>query len=373
MGGLLVLAVVAGLAYRRHSRPVEVRVAMVETGAVREATIGPGTVQARYSVSIGVRVSGTLERVLVDVGDEVEKGQLLAQLDATELTSRLRAAQGAVASARQEVALARANLTKAKSDRDIARLRSERARSLAGARIVSEAEADDASAAFRAAKANEHAARATIDVRQTTLRRLLAEQRVAETTLSYATIKSPMNGIITRRALEPGATVAMGTVLFHLVDPTSLWVAGLVDQSLVDRVRVGQPATIRLRSGAEAPGHVTRIAFEADPVTREIEVDVAFDQRPSRFAIDEQADATILGEEQRGLTVPLTAVAQSDDGSSVFVVQDGRAKRREVRLGPVGARRAIILDGLAANESVIADAQSVRDGQRVIARAAVRR
>jgi HlyD family secretion protein len=361
-----VLALAGGLGYRRLSRPAEVLVATVEAGTVREETIGPGTVQSRFSVTVGVRASGTLERVLVDVGDEVQKDQLLAQLDTTELSARLRSAQGAVASARQEVALAQANLAKAQSDRDIARLRSERARNLATPGIVSIAEADDAAAAFRSSEANERAARATIDVRQATLARLTDEQRVAETTLSYATIKSPMAGVITRRALEPGATVGTGAVLFQLVDPSSLWVAALVDQSLVGRVRTGQHATIRLRSGAEVPGHVARIAFEADAVTREIEVDVAFDQRPARFAIHEQADATILGEEQRGLTIPLAAVSQSDGGGSVFVVQDGVARRRPIRLGTMGALKAIVLDGLTAGESVIVTPQAARDGQRVV-------
>ncbi|MBI2372770.1 MAG: efflux RND transporter periplasmic adaptor subunit [Deltaproteobacteria bacterium] len=362
---LLGVLVAAGLGYRRATRPVEVRVAAVETGAVRQETMGPGTVQARVSVSVGVRVAGTVERVLVDVGDEVERGQRLAQLDTTELAARLRSARGAVASGRQEVALSRANLAKAQSDRDIAGLRSDRTRSLAAPGVVSVAEADDAFAAFRAAEANVLAARATIDVRLATLARLLDEQRVAETTLSYTTITSPMKGIITRRALEPGATVGMGSVLFQLVDRDSLWVAALVDQSLAGQISVGQSATIRLRSGAEAPGRVARIAFEADPVTRELEVDVAFDRQTARFAIHEQADATIHGEEQRGLTVPATAVDHSGEGSYLFVVQDGIARRRDIRLGTVGAERALVLEGVAEGEVVILDAQAVRAGQRV--------
>lgn len=359
------LAVVAGLGYRRASRPVEVRVATVEAGVVRQETIGPGTVQARFSVGVGARVAGALEKVLVDVGDEVEEGQLLAQLDTTELSARLRSAQRAVTSARREVALARANLAKAQSDRDIARLRSERAKNLAASDIVSVADADDAEAAFRAAEANHRAARATIDVRQASLARLLEERRVAEITLSYARITSPMKGVITRRALEPGATVGLERVLFQLVDPESLWVAALVDQSLVDQISVGQPATIRLRSGAEYSGHVARVALEADRVTREIEVDVAFDRRPSRFAIHEQADATIHGEEQRGLTTPSTAITHSGEDSDVFIVQDGIAQRRTVRLGTIGAQRALVRDGLAEGDVVIVDAQSARAGQRV--------
>ncbi len=365
-----ILGVVGLVAYRRLSRPALVRIAPIEAGAVREEILGPGTVQSRYAVSVSARVTGTLKNVLVDVGTEVKKDQLLAEIDTTELTAKLRSAQGAVASARQDVVLARANLMKTQSDAGIARVRSDRAKNLAKAGSLSVAEADDAAAALRAAEANESAARATIAVRQAALARFIEEQNVAETVLSYATIRSPMAGIITRRALEPGAMVGTGSVLFQLVDPNALWVAALVDQSVVGRVSLGQKATIRLRSGAELAGHVARIALEADPVTREIEVDVAFDERPGRFAIHEQADVTILGVDQHGLVVPLGAVTQTSAGSGVYVVADGRVRRRAIRLGTIGALTALVNDGLVAGDTVIVGsitgAKPLRDGQRVL-------
>ena len=175
---------------------------------------------------------------------------------------------------------------------------------------------------------------------------------MAETILSYATITSPMKGVITRRALEPGAAVAARTVLFQLVDPDSLWVETLVDLSLVDRVRVGQPATIRLRSGREHSGRVARVALEADPVTREIAVYVSFDRRPPRFAIHEQVDVVIHGEDRRGLKIPSTAIEHSNGSSHVFVVKAGVARRKDVRLGTIGSRRALVLAGLDAGDLI---------------------
>jgi hypothetical protein len=156
-------------------------------------------------------------------------------------------------------------------------------------------------------------------------------------------------------------------VVFQLVDANALWVAAHIDQSLAGRIRMGQPAIIRLRSGAEVRGQVARIALEADPVTRELEIDVAFDVRPPRFAIHEEADVTILGDEARGLTVPLEAVSHGSDGSGVYVVEDGRARRRRVTLGVMGARKAQVIAGLAEGESVILTPNAIRDGQRVAA------
>jgi RND family efflux transporter MFP subunit len=366
---LAIASFVAVIAHRMLTRPTAVGVGSVMAGTVHEETIGPGTVQSRYSVSLGSRVAGTIDRVLVDVGDEVKEGQLLATLDRTELDARFRSARGTVASARQDVALARANLAKARSDLDLARLKNERARSLVTPGVISVDQADEARGAFLAAGANERASLAAVDARQAALARLVQDQRVAETILSYTAIESPMAGVITRRALEPGSAIAPGAVVFQIVDANALWVATLIDQSLAGRVTLGQRATIRLRSGAEMSGHVARIAFEADPVTRELEVDVAFDERPSRFAIHEEADVKILGEQAQGLTVPLDAVSHGSEGSGVFIIENGRTHRRPVRLGLVGAKKALVLEGLSEGEAVILTPNAIRDGERVAAAA----
>jgi HlyD family secretion protein len=362
--GLAVVSVAGAFAFRTITRPATVHVGSAVAGTVAQETIGPGTVQSRYSVSLAFRVAGTIDRVLVDVGDEVHEGQILATLDRTELDARFRATRGAVASARQEIALATANLTKARSDLELARIRDKRAQRLAPA-VISVADADDARGAARAAEANERAARAAVDARQAEMARLAQEQRVAETILSYTALSSPMEGVITRRALEPGSAVGPGAVVFQIVDANALWVATLIDQSLAGRVEIGQRATVRLRSGEQLGGHVARIAFEADPVTRELEVDVAFDARPSRFAIHEEADVTILGEQAQGLTIPLDVVSHGADGSGVFVVENGRARRRPVRLGVVGSRRAQVLGGISEAESLVLAPNTVQDGQRV--------
>jgi RND family efflux transporter MFP subunit len=305
--------------------------------------------------------------VLVDVGDEVKKGQRLATLDRTELDARLRATRGAVLSARHDVVLARANLAKARADLVLARTKDDRAGRSVVLGLISVEHADEAQGALRAAEANESAARAAVDARQAALARVAEEQRVAETILSYTEIDSPMAGVVTRRALEPGSAVAPGVVVLQIVDASALWVATLIDQSLAGRVEPGQPATIRLRSGAQVSGHVARVAFEADPVTRELEVDVAFDERPSRFAIHEEADVTILGQSARGVTVPLAALSHGPGGPAVYVVEDGTAHHRPIRLGIVGTTRALVLAGLSEGESLILTPSAVEDGQRVVA------
>lgn len=181
-----------------------------------------------------------------------------------------------------------------------------------------------------------------------------------------------MAGVVTRRALEAGATVAPGVTIFQVVDASTLWGATLVDESLTGHVQLGQHALIHLRSGANWSGHVARITYEADPVTRELEIDVAFDERPPRFAINEEVDVTILGEEVRGTTVPNDAIVHAPDGDSVFVVIETRTHRRRVHLGVIGATGTQVIEGLRAVESVVLNPKALSDGERVLSHAAGR-
>ena len=363
--GLLIAALTAVLVIRAATRPTNVSAALVELGSVQTETLGPGTVQSRYPVKIGSRITGTLDQVLVDVGDDVRKGQVLANLDPTELQAHAASAHRAVASAQEEVAFAEANAARASSDVTLSRANYERGRALVAPGVISQAEFDQVKAAIAAAEANERAARMAIEARRSDLARFVQEQRVADIQLSYAALASPMDGVVTRRALEAGSTVGPGVTVLEIVNASELWVATLIDESQTGWVQPGQRARIHLRSGADVPGYVSRITMNADPVTRELEVDVAFVSRPSRFAVNEEADVTILGEERRGLTVPIDAVSHSPDGDAVFVVDGGRAALRKVTLGARDARRALIAAGLQPGESVVLRSNAMRDGERV--------
>ena len=365
---LLALALVA-VVVRKATAKLPVSVVAVDQGVVKPEVFGPGTVESRYPVSVGSRIAGAVDRVLVDVGDEVEKGRLLATLDRTELDARTETVRRAVTAARQDVAIAEASLAKAESDLALARSNHERSRALLGTGSLPVETFDQTLAALGGAEANRRVAHVSIDGRRADLAGLLAQERVAVTLASYTQITSPMAGVITKRVLEPGSTVSPGTPIFEMVDANALWIASRIDESLTGSVRAGQEAIIHVRSGAQFTGHVSRVPLQADLVTRELEVDVAFDQRPPRFAIHEEADVTIIGEERRGLLIPETAVLRGDDGARVFVVEGGRARMRSVHLGSMGGGRMIVLDGLREGETVVVEPKDLSDGQRVAPRA----
>ena len=175
-----------------------------------------------------------------------------------------------------------------------------------------------------------------------------------------------MDGVVIQRLAETGNTVVPGTPLLKLVDPKSLWVATRVDESVVGRVQPGQVASIRLRSGEVWPGKVARIAKQSDAATRELDVHVAFDVVPQRFAIDQEAQVEIAVGEDRGVLVPLTALTRDKAGrQGVLVVDGGRARFEPVETAGADARQVLVRKGLAGGEAVVAVASGVSANQRV--------
>jgi len=343
---IAVVAAVAGTLLYLALRPKAVEVARAREGTVREEIHAPGTVQARVPVAISSRLTGAITRVLVDVGDHVTKRQLLVSLDDTDLRAKLESSKAAAAAATENVAAAEAALDKARADLELARLNHARSSELVKKQYVSQAEHDASTAALHVAEASEVNARKQIAARRAELARSEHEQSVAAAQLAYARIQAPMDGVVTRRLLVPSSPI------LQLVDPESLWVAALVDESLVGRVTVGQPAEIRLRSGARVKGTVARVTLQSDPVTRELEVDVAFDTHATRFSINEEAEVTIMGKPDRGLTVALAALTRRDGAQGVFVLRAGKAAFAPVRLGVSGRKDALSPSRVEAGQRV---------------------
>jgi RND family efflux transporter MFP subunit len=322
-------------------------------------------VQARIPVTVSARITATVTKLLADQGDAVKRGQLLAILDDRELEAKRAAAANARETSARNIAAAQAALAKAEAELELARVKYRRDQDLLRAGYVSQSAMDSSAATLRSAEANVENARAVLAARQSESQGVAHEARYADTVLSHTRVLAPMDAIVVERLAEVGSTVVSGTGLFRLVDPATLWVAARIDESVVGRVEVGQSAEIRLRTGNTVAGKVARIARQADAATRELEVDVAFDSPPARFAIDQEAEVSIHAGEDKGLVVPLTALVQHEGKQGVFVVRDSRAQFRPVVTGAAEGSRALVRQGLAAGDPVIVRPQAVKPGARV--------
>jgi len=228
----------------------------VTRGSVALSVSANGTLQPTRSVSIGSELSGTVAEVLVDVNDRVRKGQVLVRLDTSKLSDQvgksraaLQAAQAALAQTRASAALAKASLA-----------RLEEVQRLSGGQLPAATELDSARAALDQARANEASAAAGVTQAQATL-------RTDETNLAKASIRSPIDGVVLTRAVEPGNAVAaslQAVTLFTLApDLSKLLLSVNVDEADVGQVKVGQKArfTVSAWAGRNYPATITRVAY----------------------------------------------------------------------------------------------------------------
>lgn len=362
---LVVLAAGTGI-YVFKMRTVAAVLVDAAQGTVPSRVSGPGTVQARIAVTLASRITASVVAVHADVGDTVKLGAVLVELDDRDLSAR-RAVVG-----RQREALggsvkaAEANVERARADLELARSKRRRDAELLRTGYVSQAAFDASDAGLRAAEAGLENARSLLVAREAEAKALDQESRYSDTVLSFTRIASPLDGIVVLRQAEVGTTVVAGSPVLRIVDPSTLWVATRIDESVVGRVRVGQAASIRLRTGDTVPGKVARIARQADAAARELEVDVAFDATPANFAIDQEADVAIVTGEETGVVVPVSALVRDRTGrQGVLAVADARAEFRPVTTGASDRSRVVVREGLAAGERVVAPAAGVAPGSRV--------
>jgi HlyD family secretion protein len=228
----------------------------VHRGSLTLSVSANGTLQPTRAVNIGSELSGTVKRVLVDVNDRVKKGEVLVELDTAKLNDQVVRSRAALASAQAQLAESVATLKEAQAN--LARFR-EVAR-LSGGKVPSATELDSARAAVDRAKASEKSARANVAQARATL-------STDETNLSKASIRSPIDGVVLSRSVDPGNAVAaslQAVTLFNIAeDLTQLRLEVNVDEADVGAVKVGQKAsfTVSAYPSRRYPATITRVAF----------------------------------------------------------------------------------------------------------------
>ena len=294
----------------------------VQRGQITLTVAANGTLQPTRSVNIGSELSGTVRRVLVDVNDQVKKGQVLVELDTTKLDSQVLRSRASVASAQARLAQAQATMQEARAS--LSRL--EEVARLSGGKVPSAAELDTGRAAYERAQADEAAARASVQDARAAL-------ATDETNVTKASIRSPIDGVVLSRAVEPGNAVAASlqavTLLTLAEDLTKLRLEVNVDEADVGSVRPGQKATFTVSAypSRRYPARTTRVAFgstKTDNVVTYItylEVDNGdLSLRPGMTAA-----ATITSTERNDvLTVPNTALRFKPAGAAGEAPQAGR-------------------------------------------------
>jgi RND family efflux transporter MFP subunit len=305
-----------------------VQVEVVTRADVAREVATTGRVEPLRTVGVVSQLAGVLESVAVEEGDRVRAGQVLARLAVPEVDAQLASA---------DVAL------------KVAESAAERSASLRAAGVITVAEDEAAQAALASA-------RSTRD--QLRVRR------------GFATVVSPADGVVLERRVEPGDVASPQLRLFSVADLSTLVVRVPVSELLVASLREGGKVAVRVDAlpGRAISGSIRRIFPSVDSTTRLVPVEVAINGAAARdvkpgylaravFTLSPRTDV---------LMVPITAVLENPRGAVVYVVQGGKAVRRDVQRGSTYEGRVEITEGLKVGDSVVvAGATFLRDGGQV--------
>jgi len=350
--------------------PIKVTVTRVIRGEVAPALFGIGTVEARRAYLIGPTVPGRVRSVLVDVGDSVKAGQLLAEMDPVDLDARVTSAAAATARAASAVTTAQAQVDDAKSRLVLAASEARRFADLGRKGFVSQSVVDGKLQQQQSADAQIAAAESALASTRQDLARQDADRVGAKQQRRNIRLEAPTDGVVTSRDAEPGSTVVAGQAVLKLIDPASLWVKTRLDQSRSAGLRVGLPAEIRLRSNARKPfaGKLVRIEPNSDSVTEERIAQVAFDRMPQGVSANEMADVTL---HQPGVTdaliLPNASLRFRGAQAGVWLRADGHLRFVPVKTGAEGLDGKVqIVEGLkAGDEVVVYSERELADGSRI--------
>ena len=259
--GVVLLLVLAGLFFSpggTQDTRIQYEMAEVTQGDMTVTVTATGTVQPVNQVDVGSELSGTIQSVLVDFNDQVKQGQVLARLDTERLHAQVIEARATLESAKAKHQEAGASVIESK-------LRFQRCEKLAQRQLCSQEELDTLRADQGRAKAAEASARAQIAVAEAALKANM-------TNMSKAEIRSPIDGLVLRRQIEPGQTVAaslQAPVLFTLAeDLTQMELHVAVDEADVGKINIGQAAlfTVDAYPDRKFPATITQVRFAPQTV-----------------------------------------------------------------------------------------------------------
>jgi HlyD family secretion protein len=352
-----------------------------EPGTMVKSVVATGKIEPTTKVEIKSRANGIIEKLPVDIDSDVKTGDVLAELDKEQLQAVLRSAEANLQAARAALAGAQAalkkNIVEAEGPEvEFARRTYERAQQLFGQKLISQSQLDDAHSAVDVAENRRRAAQSQLTISEANIEQARAQvaqakaaSDQADESLKYATIRAPIRATVLSRDVEIGSPVssilnlgANATLVMTLGDIQKVFVRGKVDEADIGRVRINQPARIRVETFKDRvfSGRVTQISplgVEKDNVTS-FEVKVSIENPGQELKANMTANAEIVLEEHpNALLIPEAAITyDAKKAASVNVVAPGTKTGRKkipIKVGVGNGTTIEVLDGLKAGDKLV--------------------
>ena len=320
-------AVVAAEARVQGETLPQMRVIRVTRSNVNTDLALPGSIQPITEAPILARTDGYVQRRLVDIGDRVKSGQLLAEIDAPELVDQVTQAKAAEKQAEAALDQATANAQQGKTDMELARLMAQRSGQLVTRGAIARQDDDQSQATYQSKLAALNALQKAVDVQRANVAAVQSNLARLTKLQDYRMVVAPFEGVVTLRNVDVGALVNSGnTMLFRIAQMDELRTFINVPQSYANSIRVGQPATLTVSNlpGRMFPGTVARTSEALDPSSRTLLAEIHVPNRerlllPGMYTqVDFKAPRF-----DPPLVVPSDALIVRDTGAQVAVVRPG--------------------------------------------------
>jgi RND family efflux transporter MFP subunit len=348
-----------------------VNVAPVERSLAKGNLVLAGNIEAVTEAPVLARSSGYILKRYVDIGDRVQEGQVLAEIEAPELIQQIAQAKATVDQAHSNIEQSQAALEQGRSNAALANVTAGRQQKLFDKDVISRQDNDTAQMQYAAQQANVQALEKAVNASRGSASALEANLARLNDLKNYLTVRAPFAGVITVRNIDVGALVNEGSTLLYRIAQTGRLRTYLnVPQADAGNVRVGQHATLEIagRTGVKFPGEVTRTANSLDPATRTLLVEVQVSNAagtlmPGMYA---QVDLSVPRQDPP-LLIPGDTLVVRSNGPQVAVVGPGGVVHfTPIKLGRDFGDRLEVLEGLQLGQLVVANPNdAVREGVKV--------
>jgi HlyD family secretion protein len=357
------------------------KLAKVEKGDLAKSVVATGKVTPITKVEVKSKASGIVKKLLVDYGDRVKKGQLLAQLDKIEIEAQVEQSKAGLEAAQASLQSSQADFERAKVDAegpDVPLLKRayERAVNMAKDGVVSTSALEDAQKNYELALNKQNVSKAQVTVlkakiaqSQANVAQDQANLKQLEEQLSYTDIISPIDGIVLSRDVQMGDAVSSilvlgssATLVMTLGDTSEVYVKGKVDESDIGKVYLGQRARIKVESFKDKTfdGKVTKISpmgVEKDNVTT-FEVRVSIQNPGGELKAEMTANAEVILEEHKNvLQIPEGAILYDKDKKASVEIPNPKGKEGKdkvaVNIGISNGAKTEVLSGLKEGDQVV--------------------
>ena len=381
LGIVLLIAIGVFAATRGGTKIDPSKLAKVEKGDLAKSVVATGKVTPITKVEVKSKASGIVKKLLVDYGDRVKKGQLLAQLDKIEIEAQVEQSKAALEAAQANLKSSQADFERAKVDAegpDVPLLKRayDRAENMAKDGVVSTSALEDSQKNYEMALNKQNVSKAQVTVlkakiaqSQANVAQDQANLKQLEEQLSYTDIISPIDGIVLSRDVQMGDAVSSilvlgssATLVMTLGDTSEVYVKGKVDESDIGKVYLGQRARIKVESFKDKTfdGKVTKISpmgVEKDNVTT-FEVRVSIQNPGGELKAEMTANAEIILDEHKNvLQIPEGAILYDKDKKASVEIPDPKGKEGKnkvaVNIGISNGAKTEVLSGLKEGDQVV--------------------